>query len=142
MAKAEKTKFPKSIAGFKVPKVLRKAEGLEDLLGSAAGRMLLAGALAAAAKALTKSPSSGKRGRPANGHDGTAEPLGEAAKAAAVTIASYLTAAVRGLAPAAAETGIAADETDSIEHVEIAGPPAASRGRRKPKTEIASASEE
>jgi hypothetical protein len=46
-----KNKIPKKIAGVKIPKVLRKNALLKGLLGSAAGRQIVADALVAAAGA-------------------------------------------------------------------------------------------
>lgn len=46
-----KVKIPKRIAGFKVPKAVRKSPLLKGLLGSALGRQILADALVAAAAA-------------------------------------------------------------------------------------------
>jgi hypothetical protein len=44
-------KIPKKIAGFKIPKVLRKNSLLKSLLGTAGGRQIVADALVAAAGA-------------------------------------------------------------------------------------------
>jgi hypothetical protein len=46
-----KKKIPKKIAGFKIPKVLRKNSLLKSLVGTAGGRQLVAEALVAAAGA-------------------------------------------------------------------------------------------
>jgi hypothetical protein len=46
-----KKKIPKKIAGFKIPKVLRKNSLLKSLLGTAGGRQIVADALVAAAGA-------------------------------------------------------------------------------------------
>ena len=51
MSKPGKLKLPKTIAGIKVPKSLRQAGWLEGLVGSEAGRELLAQAILKAAEA-------------------------------------------------------------------------------------------
>lgn len=51
MAKPRKTKLPKSVAGLKLPKDLRKAALVEAFAATPAGRELLADALTAAAGA-------------------------------------------------------------------------------------------
>ena len=61
MSKADGAKLPKSIGGLKVPKGLRRAGFLDDILASQAGRELLAeamikGAEAAAAVLLRHEP--------------------------------------------------------------------------------------
>ena len=51
MAKKRKKVLPKKLAGFKVPKPLRKSRLLRSLLGSAMGREIVANALTAGAGA-------------------------------------------------------------------------------------------
>ncbi|HYE50453.1 MAG TPA: hypothetical protein VEB20_12745 [Azospirillaceae bacterium] len=57
----KKAKLPKRIAGFKVPKALRRVGALDRLVNSPTGRRILAEALmaaaAAAAAALTRAPA-------------------------------------------------------------------------------------
>jgi hypothetical protein len=48
---AKKIKIPKRVAGFKVPKALRKSKMLRQMLGSQLGREVLAGAITAGAGA-------------------------------------------------------------------------------------------
>ncbi|MBM6596326.1 hypothetical protein [Microvirga pudoricolor] len=47
----KKTKMPKSLFGVKIPKILRKAGWVNDILGSEAGRKLVADTLVALASA-------------------------------------------------------------------------------------------
>lgn len=55
-SKGKKSKFPKKIAGIKVPKVLRKSGGsLAELLETPTGREVVAGALVAVAGSLVGS---------------------------------------------------------------------------------------
>ena len=49
--KADRAKLPKTIGGLKIPKGLREAGWLDDLVGSPAGRALLAEAIVKAADA-------------------------------------------------------------------------------------------
>jgi hypothetical protein len=51
MAKKKKNLIPKEIAGFKVPKAIRKSSALKALLASDTGRGILASALTAGAGA-------------------------------------------------------------------------------------------
>lgn len=52
MPKAEGTGLPKSVAGFKIPKTLRRARLLDGLLDTQEGRELVADALVSAAEAV------------------------------------------------------------------------------------------
>ena len=77
MAKSSKTKLPKTVAGIKIPKGLRKSGVLETLVGSQAGRQLLADAIMAAATAAA-SVLAGKAVRSvAQAHGDTARPARE-----------------------------------------------------------------
>jgi hypothetical protein len=63
-----KKKIPKKIAGIKIPKVLRKNSLLKSLVGTAAGRQIVADALkaaagAAAAALVASRMSEGSKGR-------------------------------------------------------------------------------
>lgn len=51
MAKAEKTKLPKELGGFKLAKAIRKAEPVEELMSTPEGRALLSEAVLAGLKA-------------------------------------------------------------------------------------------
>ena len=112
MAKSDKVKLPKTVAGFKVPKTLRKSGALDTLFGSALGRQLVADALvaaaAAAAAALVKARSNADEANGAAAGDGGRSALSEATHAAAGAVASFVTDAAQSLlkpAPAEAETG-------------------------------------
>jgi hypothetical protein len=54
MARKTKSKLPKTIAGVKVPKALRKSGAVRRLMASPLGREILAGVMIAAAAALAK----------------------------------------------------------------------------------------
>lgn len=100
MAKQSKPKLPKTVAGVKVPKALRKSGVLATMVGSPTGRQLVADALvaagAAAAAVLAKAaltPSDNRRSKYSDGNTG----LAEAAHHAAGTISAILTAAAAAL---------------------------------------------
>lgn len=52
MSKGDGAGLPKSVAGFKIPKALRKAKQLDGLLDTQEGRDLVADALLSAAQAV------------------------------------------------------------------------------------------
>lgn len=97
MAKSGKAKLPKTVAGLKVPKVLRKSGMLETLVGSHAGRQILADALvaaaAAAAAALVKDRSGGSEG----GKSRSKAVVSDATHAAAGAVAGFITDAAQTL---------------------------------------------
>jgi hypothetical protein len=102
MAKSDKVKVPKTVAGFKVPKALRKSGILDTLVGTPAGRQLLADAIMAAAGAaaatlvaskLSAEPEKTGRKTRAGGQSG----LGEATHAAAGALASFVGEAAANL---------------------------------------------
>lgn len=93
MAKTPKTKFPKTVAGFKVPKSLRKGGFLDAMVGTATGRQLLADALIAAAGAAAATLVSGRAG-PARDRGGKAQ------EGAAGALATFVTEAAKAILPA------------------------------------------
>ncbi|MGA0597592.1 hypothetical protein [Enterovirga sp. CN4-39] len=74
MAKGSKTKLPKTVAGIKIPKGLRKSGVLETLVGSQAGRQLLADAIMAAATAAASVLAGKAVASAAQAQEGTARP--------------------------------------------------------------------
>lgn len=99
MAKAAKSKLPKKVAGFKVPKGLRKSGMLDTLVGSQTGRQLLADALIAAASAAAAVLVKG-RGDAAGGNGKTGggrSLMSDATHAATGALATFVTEAAHGL---------------------------------------------
>ena len=95
---AKKNKVPKTIAGVKLPKTLRR--GLRDLAASQNGREVLTEALAAAGTALSATQAkpgkkSGKRAAEmaANADSASEAPRHSAAEARAATVAALEDAA-------------------------------------------------
>ena len=72
---AKKNRIPKKIAGIKIPKVMRRNSLIKGLLGSPAGRQVIAQALLAAASAAAAVLTAAKAG--------DAKKAGEAKKAGA-----------------------------------------------------------
>lgn len=101
MAKSDKAKLPKTVAGFKVPKTLRKSGALDTLFGSALGRQLVADALvaaaAAAAAALVKPRVDAGEADGAGTGEGGRSALADATSAAAGAVASFVTDAAQSL---------------------------------------------
>ena len=98
MAKAAKSKLPKKVAGFKVPKALRKSGMLDTLVGTQTGRQLLADALIAAASAAAAVLV--KRGADAaapNGKNAGRSLMSDATHAATGALATFVTDAAHGL---------------------------------------------
>ena len=100
MAKTSKFKLPKSIAGLKVPKGLRKAEIVEGLLASPDGRRLLADALSAAGAAAAAVLEAGNTAMPGgSGAASAPDGPGPAAAQAAALVSAFLTEAASLLRP-------------------------------------------
>lgn len=97
MAK-KKSKSQTDILGFKLPKSLRKAGWLDDLLQSEVGRTILAEALVAAAGAAAA----------ALARYGAESETGEKVKKAAVKTGSDAVSATKDVVGAVVNTGIAA----------------------------------
>ena len=134
MAKADRTKLPKTIAGFKVPKAVRKSEFVEALAASPTGRRLLADALIAAASAA--SAALAKASETPHSDVDPAKPgsmdMQSAAAQAAIVASAFLTAAAEAIRPApeSAPEQAAADS---------AGAPALQRKARRPRAAAAPA---
>jgi hypothetical protein len=101
---AKKNRIPKKIAGIKIPKVLRKNSLIKSLLGSPAGRQVIANALqaaaGAAAAALVASRSAGgQKAGAAIAHAG--EDGAELARRALKSAAGALTDALSNAAKSA-----------------------------------------
>jgi hypothetical protein len=92
MAKKPKTKTPKTIAGFKVPKSLRKAGLLDALVGTPGGRKLLGDALVAAAGAAAAALAAG-------GASGARRANGKAPDGAGSALATFVTEAAKAMLP-------------------------------------------
>ncbi|MDB5512345.1 MAG: hypothetical protein JWR08_1828 [Enterovirga sp.] len=92
MAKKPKTKTPKTIAGFKVPKSLRKAGLLDALVGTPAGRKLLGDALVAAAGAAAAALAAG-------GASGARRANGKAPDGAGSALATFVTEGAKAMLP-------------------------------------------
>lgn len=115
MAKKAKAKkadaLPKSVAGVKVPRAVRKSSALRTLLNSSLGREILADALlaaaGAAAAALTRTrPARAAGAAIAEAGSGTAASAGQAAnvtgdlvQTAAGAVAGVVTEAARNILP-------------------------------------------
>lgn len=133
-----KTKLPKTLLGVKVPKALRKARMVKQLLKNPAGRDLLVGALTAGAAAAAQSLA---RGLPdtrqlANGGEALAESGAEAAGATKDTVQDAALALSGAIAKLA--TGFRSDE--STAHAKRGAGRKVSEGRSgKKKTEMAAA---
>jgi hypothetical protein len=97
MAKSTKAKLPKTVAGLKVPKALRKSGVLETLVGSHAGRQILADALVAAAAAAAAALVKDRSGpQPAGGKSRSKTVMSDATHAAGA-IAGFVTDAAQNL---------------------------------------------
>ena len=120
MAKSEKSKLPKKVAGLKVPKALRKSKALETLVGSEAGRRILAEAIMAAATAAASALTADRSGKAGAGQKRASGSLvTEATSAAAGAVADIVTQTVQDLV-----TGRSSEERKSDRK-----PKAASRKR-------------
>ena len=133
MSKSGKAKLPKSVAGFKVPKALRKSELIEALTASPSGRQLLADALVAGAAAavavLAKAPApADNRGSDPLAVDEVSDTQGAAGHAAEV-VSALLNAVADALRPAPPPDPVAQATAES---------PAAKPARR-PRTRAAKA---
>jgi hypothetical protein len=110
LAKKKNNKVPKRVAGVKLPKALRKSGLAKSLLGTRAGRQLLADALIAAAGAAAavlvkdKGAEVKKGGGAAVRATGT---VGKVVESAAGAVAEVVGNAARNVLPAASdnETG-------------------------------------
>ena len=97
MAKTEKAKLPKTVAGLKVPKALRKSGVLETLVGSHAGRQILADALVAAAAAAAAALVKDRSGPQEGGKGRSRTVMSDATHAAAGAVAGFITDAAQNL---------------------------------------------
>jgi hypothetical protein len=97
MAKSEKAKLPKTVAGLKVPKALRKSGVLETLVGSHAGRQILADALVAAAAAAAAALVKDRSDAPNGGKGRSKAVMSDATQAAAGAVAGFITDAAQNL---------------------------------------------
>jgi len=98
MAKSAKSKLlPKTVAGLKVPKALRKSGVLETLVGSHAGRQLLADALVAAAAAAAAALVKDRSGPQEAGKGRSKAVMSDATHAAAGAVAGFITDAAQNL---------------------------------------------
>ncbi len=97
MAKTAKAKLPKTVAGLKVPKALRKSGVLETLVGSHTGRQILADALVAAAAAAAAALMKDRSGTQEGGKGRSRTVMSDATHAAAGAVAGFITDAAQSL---------------------------------------------
>jgi hypothetical protein len=104
-AKSGKSALPKTVAGVKVPKAVRKSTSLGTLINSELGREILADALiaaaGAAAAALTRTRTAKAAGTAlADAGSGAATATGDVVQTAAGAVAGVVTEAARNFLPA------------------------------------------
>ena len=96
MAKSDKSKLPKKVGGVKVPKALRKSGALETLVGSEAGRRILADAILAAASAAAAALTGDRSGKDGERRKRSSESvLSDATGAAAGAVAGVISQSVQ-----------------------------------------------
>jgi hypothetical protein len=110
-----KDALPKTVAGVKVPKAVRKSSSIGTLLSSGLGREILADALVAAAgaaaAALTRTRAAREAGSAvADAGSTAASATGDAVQTAAGAVASVVTEAARTFLPPSLVGGTHEDE--------------------------------
>jgi len=134
-----KDALPKTVAGVKVPKAVRKSSSIGTLLSSGLGREILADALiaaaGAAAAALTRTRAAREAGSAvADAGSTAASATGDAVQTAAGAVATVVTEAARSFLPPSLVGGTDADETSRYPN-DAANPsgrrPAAGKGAAK-----------
>lgn len=119
---AKKTKIPKEIAGFKVPKSLRRSKMLKHLLSSSVGRKIVADALIAGAGAgaatlvAEREQVTDASGKAVKRSKRTIGVVGEAIENAADAVMQVIADAARSLAPDDKRGGKRSDDPASVRH--------------------------
>ena len=138
MAKSDKVKIPKKVAGLKVPKAIRKSGALETLVGSQMGRQILADALVAAAAAAAAALVQARSQASPNGRKGgTRSVLSAATTAAAGALGEIITDAAQNFIGGGNSSTAAKSPTGKKAKSKRAGAPALNAGIDRPKADPA-----